>query len=109
MTDLVYTPRMGGIQRGDKRGLNNKERTKIALARDGEKPAPEPRGDGKWLRSDVWKPLPNSKPVGLMEGTGCAWSVGNTLPQQFCNLPTIGRSCYCEQHENRYWKKEPTK
>ena len=107
MTDLVYTPRMGGIQRGDKRRLNNKERTKIALARDGEKPAPEPRGDGKWLRSDVWKPLPNSKPVGLMERTGCAWPLSEGL---FCNEPIIaGRLPYCTEHLKHYRPKETMK
>lgn len=106
MTNLVYTPRMGGIQRGDKRRLNNKERTKIALARDGEKPAPEPRGDGKWLRSDVWKPLPNSKPVGLMERTGCCWPVDNL----YCNEPIIsGRLPYCTEHLKHYRPKETTK
>lgn len=63
------------------------------------KKPPEPKADGKWLRSDVWKPLPGNLPIHLLDLTQhtCRWPVGDL----FCGHHTLEGKVYCDFHYTR--------
>ena len=54
----------------------------------------------KRFTGNAWEPLPGSKPVPLMERTGCAWSVSDGSTHLFCNEPTADGP-YCPTHKRR--------
>jgi len=54
----------------------------------------------KILKSEIWKPLPGTSPVPLMERTGCRWPIdGEAGAALFCNGAVEGSGSYCCAHE----------
>lgn len=49
-------------------------------------------------------PAPDSKPVPLVDRTGCCYPTTPHGPHLFCNEPTQGRD-YCEFHHNVMYKR----
>lgn len=71
---------------------------RVALARE----APV-REEHRSLRGNAWSPLEWSKPVSLVEHTGCKWPTTSG----WCNEPKHGH-VYCEDHEKlAYRVREP--
>lgn len=99
---LSYTPRMGGMARADhhkskRHGNATKPSTELVRkarerGADGTLPA-----DSRFLRSDVWLPLPGPAPVALELASGCKWPINHQPPYTFCNHP-ISAGSYCATH-----------
>ena len=65
-------------------------------------PTVEPNPEGvKLLSTEVWNPLPGSKPVPIEHVTGCRWPHGDPKDADFrmCNEPKAVKSSYCHAHK----------
>lgn len=102
--DLNYTP-MSVVQRDRRHG--NPQQQKLSKARmQAMDWSPVTKPDNRLLRSLAWEPLVGSKPVTLMDRTGCAFPVLNgSKPQRYCNMDTEHGS-YCREHAAMMRSKE---
>ena len=65
-------------------------------------PKVDPNPEGvKLLSTEVWNPLPGSKPVPIEHVTGCRWPINDPRDDDFCmcNEPRVDKSSYCASHK----------
>lgn len=101
--DLNYTP--VSVAQRDRR-YGNPQQQKLDKARKAAFDSHVLKPDNRLLRSRAWEPLFGSKPVTLMDRTGCAFPVLNgSKPQRYCNMDTEHGS-YCREHAAMMRSKE---
>lgn len=65
---------------------------------DGTKVANADAEGVRLLRSKAWEPLPDTKPVALIDCTGCRWPIDGPDGALFCNGEQVKGGSYCHMH-----------
>lgn len=114
------SPQAIEIPRVDHRRVNTPKQQSVFAAREGKIKAIDP-ADSRYLNSDLWKPTPEAKMLGLLQLTDhtCKWPMGTPgepgfgfcgqhvaeLPRKHPSHPPR-RTPYCAHHHNASITKE---